>query len=779
MERAHREPDVERLRAKRTPAVCVGSARKGKLMITVSVWERPRGVRSCTRSEDYSGPSPRSDPPPAGGAPLRYGRSDMDRCSTGSTRCAARRGHVARRTARDPRAGRFGQDARAHASHRVPRARRLRRGAPRARGHVHPQGRRRARRPARMRSASTGVTAGTFHALALAQLRRRALEQRPRGTHACSTVEGAHARRRSLGRRGAGRGRGSLADLAAEIEWAKAAHRPARAVRGRGRAAGRRPPRPRPRSPTSTPATKPRSGKRRATTSTTSSAGAPTRSSATRRSRPRSAGGSATCSSTSSRTRRRCSSACCGPGSAIAPTSVSSATRRRRSTGSPAPTRRRSPTSRDHFPGGTVDRARPQLPIDARRSSPSRKSCSAGRRASNGRRVARGPADGRGTDRRARTPTTTPKPPRSPRDAGRRSSTACRGTTIGVLFRTNAQSSLFEAAFTPARRPVPVAERRALRRTSGRAARCSTSCGRPSAPAPGRPFSEHLADLASAGDRASPTRAEPPKARLRTRRARRAREQHAHAPCSVRWAASTCRPTAARPRRRVRRVARPRDARRTRPRAPASTRDVPPGQRPRVAGRVRHRARAGLVPISWATAPAEQLAEERRLLHVALGRAEDELHCSWAGKSGRPTAPAAMPVRPAPGSSTWSSGPRPGRRRRSTPAPRLAACGPRCRGAAPTTGARRGPAPVDGPARRGDHGAPRTRRSRWPARRCRCSPPTTVGRIRTPSTRGTTSTTTSHTPTIMALALLLVTIATTASWALLRLDHGLHGNEQH
>ena len=37
----------------------------------------------------------------------------------------------------------------------------------------------------------------------------------------------------------------------------------------------------------------------------------------------------------------------------------------------------------------------------------------------------------------------------------------------------------------------------------------------------------------------------------------------------------------------------------------------------------------GLVPISWSTSgPA--LAEERRLLHVALSRAEDELHCSWA-----------------------------------------------------------------------------------------------------------------------------------------------------
>jgi len=37
----------------------------------------------------------------------------------------------------------------------------------------------------------------------------------------------------------------------------------------------------------------------------------------------------------------------------------------------------------------------------------------------------------------------------------------------------------------------------------------------------------------------------------------------------------------------------------------------------------------GLVPIAWAGAPAA-LAEERRLLHVALSRATDALHCSWA-----------------------------------------------------------------------------------------------------------------------------------------------------
>jgi DNA helicase-2/ATP-dependent DNA helicase PcrA len=37
----------------------------------------------------------------------------------------------------------------------------------------------------------------------------------------------------------------------------------------------------------------------------------------------------------------------------------------------------------------------------------------------------------------------------------------------------------------------------------------------------------------------------------------------------------------------------------------------------------------GLVPISWATSD-DAIDEERRLFHVALSRAQDELHCSWA-----------------------------------------------------------------------------------------------------------------------------------------------------
>ncbi len=56
---------------------------------------------------------------------------------------------------------------------------------------------------------------------------------------------------------------------------------------------------------------------------------------------------------------------------------------------------------------------------------------------------------------------------------------------------------------------------------------------------------------------------------------------------------------------------------------------------------------AGLVPISWATGNPDALAEERRLLHVALGRSEGVLHVSWARQrtvGGRPTAAGTEPV---------------------------------------------------------------------------------------------------------------------------------------
>ena len=88
-----------------------------------------------------------------------------------------------------------------------------------------------------------GVTAGTFHALALAQLRRRALEQhRPVPTVLASKARilGSLARDRGAGPVNAA----TLSDLAAEIEWAKARLVRPEQYATAARAAGRRPPRP-------------------------------------------------------------------------------------------------------------------------------------------------------------------------------------------------------------------------------------------------------------------------------------------------------------------------------------------------------------------------------------------------------------------------------------------------------------------------------------------------------------------------------------------------------
>jgi len=53
----------------------------------------------------------------------------------------------------------------------------------------------------------------------------------------------------------------------------------------------------------------------------------------------------------------------------------------------------------------------------------------------------------------------------------------------------------------------------------------------------------------------------------------------------------------------------------------------------------------GLVPISYATSPAAQ-AEERRLLYVAVTRAEEHLWCSWARE--RESAGRSWTCRPSP-----------------------------------------------------------------------------------------------------------------------------------
>ena len=98
----------------------------------------------------------------------------------------------------------------------------------------------------------------------------------------------------------------AIADVAAEIEWAKARLIPPEQYAAAARAAERRLPRPAARARRPLRALRGREAPPAAgSTSTISSAGAPTRSSATPTSRPRNAGASATCSSTSSRTRHR------------------------------------------------------------------------------------------------------------------------------------------------------------------------------------------------------------------------------------------------------------------------------------------------------------------------------------------------------------------------------------------------------------------------------------------------------------------------------------------
>ena len=226
-------------------------------------------------------------------------------------------------------------------------------------------------------------------------------------------------------------------------------------------------------------------------------AGAPTRSSATRRSPRASAGGSGTCSSTSSRTRRRSRSGCCAPGSEIAPTSASSATSRRRSTRSRAPTRRpltrvrarTSPAARSSPSTATTDRRRRSSHVAEGGARP-------GRRRRRGRAVHSVRPDGADADR--------PRIRRRRRRSRRRRAGllgsvrrgCATGTEIAVLFRTNAQSSRFEAAFARRGVPVPGAGRR---RASPTGPPCKPLLdamrGGDRAAARPRPFSEHLADL--------------------------------------------------------------------------------------------------------------------------------------------------------------------------------------------------------------------------------------------------------------------------------------------
>ena len=206
---------------------------------------------------------------------------------------------------------------------------------------------------------------------------------------------------------------------------------------------------------------------------------------------------------------------------------------------------------------------------------------------------------------------------------------------MAVLFRTNAQSSLFEAALT--RRGVPFRLTGAQRFASRPSVRILLDRLREADRAiPGRPFSQHLSDLAAdvdeepgVEDPAASTAANA-EAAARTESSASDDDLRTHRDALLRFGRQYL------------------------------TAESGPGS---VAGFVSwldlatrgessdergvdlvtfHRAKGldwqvvfvtglerGLVPISWATTPTAR-AEERRLLHVALGRAEDWVHCSWA-----------------------------------------------------------------------------------------------------------------------------------------------------
>jgi len=198
---------------------------------------------------------------------------------------------------------------------------------------------------------------------------------------------------------------------------------------------------------------------------------------------------------------------------------------------------------------------------------------------------------------------------------------------MGVLFRTNAQSSLFETAF--ARRGVPFRIAGAARFATRPVVRTLLDRLRAAERAdPSRPFAQHLADLAADADAdadndndESHDDGTPPVVDEELR-------EHRDALLDF---------------------GREYAERETGPRSVAgfvswldlATRTDARGERG-VDLVTFHRAKGlewqvvfvtglerGLVPISWATTHAAR-AEERRLLHVALGRAEDTLCCSWA-----------------------------------------------------------------------------------------------------------------------------------------------------
>ena len=194
---------------------------------------------------------------------------DVDTAARGARRATSgwRSPPTAARCASSPAPARARPGSSPAASPTAPHRRR--RSAPGPGAHVHPQGGRRAQLAGSGPSGcATCPPPGTFHATAYAQLRDRWAgvggQRRPR----CST-----ARAASLARiLGGARRQATPADLAAEIEWAKARlirpeDYPAAAAPGRPHTAARR----RPRSPSCTAATRRRSASAASSTSTTCS----------------------------------------------------------------------------------------------------------------------------------------------------------------------------------------------------------------------------------------------------------------------------------------------------------------------------------------------------------------------------------------------------------------------------------------------------------------------------------------------------------------------------
>jgi len=182
---------------------------------------------------------------------------------------------------------------------------------------------------------------------------------------------------------------------------------------------------------------------------------------------------------------------------------------------------------------------------------------------------------------------------------------------MAVLFRTNAQSALFETAF--ARRGVPFRVTGAARFASRPAVRALLDRLREAErEAPARSFAEHLADLAADVDETATDDARDHRDALLDlgRDYTESEATRASVAGFVTWLELATRADA----------------------GGARGVDLVTFHRAKglewqvvfVTGLER-----GLVPISWASTPAAR-AEERRLLHVALGRAEDTLRCSWA-----------------------------------------------------------------------------------------------------------------------------------------------------